>query len=72
MNVMNRLFTMLMTWVGERRSAPQAKEEAPPSALVLDAELHVSREAKTEHWSQVCRTCDRVGARCLWCIAGFG
>ena len=69
---MIRLFTMLMSRAGERKSAQRSEGLNALPMIAQEGGHHAGTENRVEHWSEVCRSCDRRGARCLWCIAGFG
>jgi general stress protein YciG len=68
----NRMQTLLMSRAGESKSAKQSEDKDVLPTIAKGGGHHAGSEEKQEHWSEVCRSCDRVGARCLWCVAGFG
>ena len=69
----NRMLTLLMSRSGECKTASQPESQPGSHGTTNQGGgHHAGPEEKQEHWSAVCRSCDRVGARCLWCIAGFG
>lgn len=69
---MKRFFTGLMSRVGECKSVVQSEDKERLPAVAEGGGHDAGPENEGEHWSVVCRSCDRRGARCLWCIAGFG
>jgi hypothetical protein len=68
----NHMLTLLMSRAGECRSAEQSEDKDVLPTIAQGRGHHAGLENREEHWSEVCRSCDRRGARCLWCIAGFG
>jgi hypothetical protein len=70
--VMKRFFTKLMSRAGECKSAEQSEDKDVLSTIAQGGGHHAGLENQVEHWSEVCRICDRLGARSLWCVAGFG
>ena len=66
------MFVRLMSRAGERESAQRSEWRELLSTIAQREGHHADAENVAEHWSVVCRSCDRRGARCLWCVAGFG
>lgn len=68
----NQLFTLLMSRAGECKPVSQPESQSGSHIADQEGGHDAGSDEKAEHWSVACRSCDRRGARCLWCIAGFG
>ena len=62
---MKRFLTKLMSRAGECKSAVQSEDKERLPAIVEGEGHHAGSENRMDHWSVVCRSCDRRGARCF-------
>lgn len=69
---MNQILTMLMSRAGERISAKPSEGQATLPIMAQGGGHHADSTNGMEHWNVVYCSCDRRGARCLWCLAGLG
>ncbi|SPP63155.1 hypothetical protein NITLEN_10241 [Nitrospira lenta] len=68
----NHMLTVLMPRAGECKTVSQRESHERSHVPNQGGGHHAGPESCAEHWSVVCRSCDRRGARCLWCVAGLG
>ena len=66
------LGALLVPEAGMSRTGSQPESRSGSSVPHQGGSHHAGSDNRAEHWSVVCRSCDRRGARCLWCVAGFG
>jgi hypothetical protein len=64
--------TLLMSRAGACKAVSQPESQAGSPITNQEGGHYAGSEEKQEHWSMVCRSCDRRGARCLCCVAGLG
>ena len=61
----NHMLTLLMSRAGECKAASQPESQPGSHVTNQGGGYDAGSNEKAEHWSEVCRSCDRRGARCL-------